>query len=61
MGNICEIFNKNNKYQDDPKITPLIIGQPLQNKIDISNNIPICYSLYMDNLPSYNELYLYNN
>tara|TARA_Y100001980_G_C14369098_1_gene174580 strand:- start:101 stop:403 length:303 start_codon:yes stop_codon:yes gene_type:complete len=61
MGNICEIFSKNNKYQDDPKIRPLIIGQPLHNKNDISNNIPICSPLYMDDLPSYNELYLHNN
>ncbi len=61
MGNICEIFSKNNNYQDDPKIRPLIIGQSLQNKIDISNNIPICSPLYMDDLPSYNELYLHNN
>lgn len=61
MGNNCEIFSKNNNYQDDPAITHLIIEQPLQNKIDISNNIPICSPLYIDDLPSYNELYLHNN
>jgi len=61
MGNICEIFSKNNNYQDDPANTYLIIEQPLQNKIDISNNIPICSPLYIDDLPSCNELYLHNN
>ena len=47
MGNICEIFSKNNKYDDD------IIYQNKKNKDDI---IPPAYLIEYDEPPPYNSI-----
>ncbi len=61
MGNICEIFSKNKKYNDQLYINTMPIVYPTHNNLDNSNNIPVGSPLYNDNLPSYNELYSNNN
>jgi hypothetical protein len=61
MGNICEIFTKNEKYNDQVYINTIPTVYPIHHNLDNSNNIPVGSPLYDDYLPSYNELYLHNN
>ncbi len=61
MGNICEIFSKNKKYEDETIIKAIPVAKPIYNNLDNSNNIPVGSPLYNDYLPSYNEVYASNN
>lgn len=60
MGNICEFFSKNSRYEDEITSKTISIAKPIYN-LDNSKNIPVGSPLYNDYLPSYSEVYTYNN
>ena len=67
MGNICQIFNmceiftKNTKNDDEIINKPLLTNKSLYNNSDNFNNITFEQSLYTNYLPSYSEIDRYNN